>query len=139
MGCPPPLNVMFVWLLNHSDGTLFLVGRLWFQYQATGCGVSGCGLWLDASSLEHVTEVRVPFLQQRSQGPQTSSSSGLLQSESRMQLFLVNGAELLRARSLLRWIFLSTRNPEVCSAVSFGIWLRTLVVSEFSLAKQLFS
>lgn len=109
---------------------LFIVERFWFQYQRTGCGGLGCDLWL-GTSLENVTEVRFPFTHQRSQGPQASCSSGLLRSDSRMQHFLVNREELLYARSLLRWRYPSSRKPKVCTAISFGFRLCTLVVSEF--------
>ena len=91
---------------------------------------SGVPLPSPGTSLENVKEVRFPFTQQRSQGPQTSCSFGLLRSDSRMH-FLVNREELLYAKSLLRWRCPSSRKPEVCTAISFGFRLRTLVASEF--------
>lgn len=130
-GCSS-LNVIFVFLLNHSNETIIHCRKVLVPVSENWVWGSWLHLTGEIWLLENVTEVRFHSHTKEARDHKHPALSGLLRSDSRMQHFLVNREELLYARSLLRWRYPSSRKPKVCTAISFGFRLCTLVVSGIS-------
>ena len=124
------LNVIFVFLLNHSGETIIHCRKVLVPVSELGVRSQ---LWALAGNISrecHRGQISIHTAKK----PETTNILLFWFAEVWLQvasIFWLTREELLYARSLLRWRYPSSRKPKVCTAISFGFQLHTLVVSEF--------